>query len=49
MSEAVRQRVDCQRQTARDLAEGRFGDAVAALDKVGAITALAPKHNVGSM
>jgi hypothetical protein len=29
------------------VAEGRFGDALAAFDKVGAITALAPKHNVG--
>jgi hypothetical protein len=45
---ARRAYVDWQRQTTRDLAEGRFGDAVAALDKVGAITVLAPKHSIGS-
>jgi Ti-type conjugative transfer relaxase TraA len=34
----TRQTVDWQRQAARDLAEGRFGDAVTAFDRAGAIT-----------
>jgi Ti-type conjugative transfer relaxase TraA len=38
ITEVTRQRVDWQRQAARDLAEGRFGEAVAAFDKAGAIT-----------
>jgi Ti-type conjugative transfer relaxase TraA len=38
ISEVVRQRVDWQRQAARDLAEGRFSEAVAAFDRAGAIT-----------
>jgi hypothetical protein len=38
ISEVTRQRVDWQRQAARDLAEGRFADAVAAFDGAGAIT-----------
>ena len=38
ISEVVRQRVDWQRQAARDLAEGRFGEAVAAFDRAEAIT-----------
>ena len=38
ITEVTRQRSDWQRQAARDLAEGRFGDAVAAFDKAGAIT-----------
>ena len=38
ISEVTRQRVDWQRQAARDLAEGRFGEAVAAYDRAGAIT-----------
>jgi Ti-type conjugative transfer relaxase TraA len=38
ISEITRQRSDWQRAAARDLAEGRFGDAVAAFDKAGAIT-----------
>jgi Ti-type conjugative transfer relaxase TraA len=38
ITEVTRQRVDWQRQAARDLAEGRFGEAVAAYDKAGAIT-----------
>lgn len=36
--EVTRQRVDWQRQAARDLAEGRFAEAVGAFDKAGAIT-----------
>ena len=38
ITEVTRQRVDWQRQAARDLAEGRFADAVEAFDKAGAIT-----------
>jgi Ti-type conjugative transfer relaxase TraA len=38
ISEITRQRSDWQRAAARDLAEGRFGDAVAAFDRAGAIT-----------
>jgi hypothetical protein len=38
ITEITRQRTDWQRQAARDLAEGRFGDAVAAFDQEGAIT-----------
>jgi Ti-type conjugative transfer relaxase TraA len=38
ISEVVRQRVDWQRQAARDLAEGRFAEAVTAFDRAGAIT-----------
>jgi len=38
ISEVVRQQSDWQRQAARDLAEGRFAEAVAAFDKAGAIT-----------
>jgi len=38
ISEVVRQRSDWQRQAARDLAEGRFAEAVTAFDKAGAIT-----------
>jgi Ti-type conjugative transfer relaxase TraA len=38
ISEITRQRTDWQRAAARDLAEGRFVDAVAAFDKAGAIT-----------
>ena len=36
--EVTRQRVDWQRQAARDLAEGRFTEAVVAFDRNGAIT-----------
>ena len=38
ITEVTRQRTDWQRQAARDLAEGRFADAVAAFDRAGAIT-----------
>jgi Ti-type conjugative transfer relaxase TraA len=38
ITEITRQRSDWQRTAARDLAEGRFGDAVAAFDQAGAIT-----------
>jgi Ti-type conjugative transfer relaxase TraA len=38
ITEVTRQRVDWQRQAARDLAEGRLADAVAAYDRAGAIT-----------
>jgi ATP-dependent exoDNAse (exonuclease V) alpha subunit len=38
ISEITRQRIDWQRQAARDLAEGRFAEAVAAFDRAGAIT-----------
>ena len=38
ITEVTRQRVDWQRQAARDLAEGRFADAVGAFDRAGAIT-----------
>jgi Ti-type conjugative transfer relaxase TraA len=38
ITEVTRQRVDWQRQAAHDLAEGRFGDAIAAYDRAGAIT-----------
>jgi Ti-type conjugative transfer relaxase TraA len=38
ITEITRQRSDWQRAAARDLAEGRFGDAVAAFDAAGAIT-----------
>ena len=38
ITEVTRQRVDWQRQAARDLAEGRFEAAVAAYDAAGAIT-----------
>jgi Ti-type conjugative transfer relaxase TraA len=38
ITEVTRQTVDWQRQAARDLAEGRFADAVAAFDRAGAIT-----------
>jgi Ti-type conjugative transfer relaxase TraA len=38
ITEVTRQKVDWQRQAARDLAEGRFGEAVAAFDTAGAIT-----------
>jgi Ti-type conjugative transfer relaxase TraA len=38
ITEVTRQRVDWQRQAARDLAEGRFAEAVGAFDKAGAIT-----------
>jgi Ti-type conjugative transfer relaxase TraA len=38
ISEITRQRTDWQRTAARDLAEGRFADAVTAFDKAGAIT-----------
>jgi ATP-dependent exoDNAse (exonuclease V) alpha subunit len=38
ITEVTRQRVAWQRQAARDLAEGRFGEAVAAYDKARAIT-----------
>ena len=38
ITEVTRQRVDWQRQAARDLAEGRFDEAVAAFDRAGAIT-----------
>ena len=36
--EVTRQKVDWQRQAARDLAEGRFAEAVTAFDRAGAIT-----------
>ena len=38
ITEITRQRADWQRGAARDLAEGRFGEAVAAFDRAGAIT-----------
>jgi Ti-type conjugative transfer relaxase TraA len=38
ITEVTRQRVDWQRQAARDLAEGCFAAAVAAFDRAGAIT-----------
>ena len=38
ITEITRQRVDWQRTAARDLAEGRFEEAVTAFDKAGAIT-----------
>ena len=38
ITEVTRQKVDWQRQAARDLAEGRFDTAVAAFDRHGAIT-----------
>jgi Ti-type conjugative transfer relaxase TraA len=38
ITEVTRQRVDWQRHAARDLAEGRFAEAVGAFDKAGAIT-----------
>jgi Ti-type conjugative transfer relaxase TraA len=38
ITEVTRQRVDWQRQAARDLAEGRFATAVTAFDRAGAIT-----------
>jgi hypothetical protein len=38
ITEITRQRADWQRAAARDLAEGRFGEAVAAFDRAGAIT-----------
>jgi len=38
ISEITRQRTDWQRHAARDLAEGRFAEAVAAFDRAGAIT-----------
>jgi hypothetical protein len=38
ITEVTRQRVDWQRQAARDLAEGRFDSAVAAYDRHGGIT-----------
>jgi len=38
ITEVTRQRVDWQRQAARDLAEGRFDTAVAAYDRHGAVT-----------
>src|SRR5271170_3257064 len=38
ITEVTRQRVDWQRQAARDLAEGRFAEAVSAYDRAGAIT-----------
>jgi Ti-type conjugative transfer relaxase TraA len=38
ITEVTRQRVDWQRQAAKDLAEGRFSEAVGAFDEAGAIT-----------
>ena len=38
ITEVTRQKVDWQRQAARDLAEGRFAEAVGAFDTAGAIT-----------
>ncbi len=38
ITEVTRQQVDWQRRAAQDLAEGRFGAAVAAYDRAGAIT-----------
>ena len=38
ITEVTRQQVDWQRRAAQDLAEGRFGAAVAAYDQAGAIT-----------
>jgi Ti-type conjugative transfer relaxase TraA len=38
ITEVTRQKVEWQRQAARDLAEGRFAEAVGAFDKAGAIT-----------
>jgi Ti-type conjugative transfer relaxase TraA len=38
ISEITRQRTEWQRRAARDLAEGRFADALAAFDQAGAIT-----------
>jgi Ti-type conjugative transfer relaxase TraA len=38
ITEVTRQTVDWQRQAARDLAEGRFADAVNAFDRAGAIS-----------
>src|SRR5271170_4453603 len=38
ITEVTRQQVDWQRQAARDLAEGRFAEAVTAYDRAGAIT-----------
>ena len=38
ITEVTRQTVDWQRQAARDLAEGRFAEAVGAFDRAGAIT-----------
>ncbi len=38
ITEVTRQRADWQRQAARDLAEGRFAEAVSAYDRAGAIT-----------
>jgi Ti-type conjugative transfer relaxase TraA len=37
ITEVTRQKVDWQRQAARDLAEGRFAEAVGAFDRAGAI------------
>jgi ATP-dependent exoDNAse (exonuclease V) alpha subunit len=37
ITEVTRQRADWQRQAARDLAEGRFAEAVTAYDRAGAI------------
>jgi Ti-type conjugative transfer relaxase TraA len=48
ITEVTRQRVDWQRQAARDLAEGRFAEAVGAFDKAGAITWTDRQDEAGS-
>jgi Ti-type conjugative transfer relaxase TraA len=45
ITEVTRQTVDWQRQAARDLAEGRFAEAVGAFDKAGAITWTQDQHD----
>jgi Ti-type conjugative transfer relaxase TraA len=45
ITEVTRQKVDWQRQAARDLAEGRFAEAVGAFDKAGAITWTQDQHD----
>ena len=47
ITEVTRQRVDWQRQAARDLAEGRFDAAVAAFDRNGAVTWTADQERRG--
>jgi Ti-type conjugative transfer relaxase TraA len=45
ITEVTRQKVDWQRQAARDLAEGRFAEAVNAFDRAGAITWTQDQHD----
>jgi ATP-dependent exoDNAse (exonuclease V) alpha subunit len=45
ITEVIRQTVDWQRQAARDVAEGRFAEDVAAFDKAGAITWTQDQHD----